>query len=110
MDWHPFMDTLLATASEDTTVKVSVIPDGGMDSNLNEAAVSLQGHQKKAHLLHFHPGANNVLASAGYDHDIKIWDIESQAELMSFTDHEELIQSFEWNSVGSMIATTCKDK
>lgn len=109
-DWHPFMDTLLATASEDTSVKVSVIPDEGLTTNLNECAVTLKGHQKKAHLLHFHPGANNVLASAAYDHDIKVWDIEAQAEMYGFTDHSELIQSFEWNSNGSMIGTTCKDK
>jgi coronin-1B/1C/6 len=110
MDWHPFMETLLATASEDCSVKVSVIPDEGLTENVNEAAVSLNGHQKKAALVHFHPGANNVLASSGYDHDIKIWDIEAQAEMMAFTEHDELIQSYEWNSVGSLIASTCQDK
>lgn len=110
MDWHPFMDTLLATSSEDCTVKVSVIPDEGLTENINEAAVTLSGHQKKAALLHFHPGANNVLASSAYDHDLKIWDIEAQSEMMAFTEHEELIQSFEWNDNGSRIASTCKDK
>lgn len=109
MDWNPFMDSLLATASEDCLIKVSVIPEG-FETNVNEAAVTLQGHEKKLGLIHFHPTANNVLGSCAYDHMVKLWDIEAQAELKTFNDHAELIQSFEWNGDGSMIASTSKDK
>eukprot|EP00474_Spongospora_subterranea_P009339 CRZ09797.1 hypothetical protein [Spongospora subterranea] len=109
-DWNPFVDTLLATAAEDNDVKISVIPDEGLTDNITEAIVELKGHQKKAAIVHFHPAANNVLASSGYDHVIKFWDIEKQAEIAEVTQHTELIQSFEWNMDGSLVVSTCKDK
>jgi len=61
-------------------------------------------------MLHFHPTANNVLGSVGYDNAVKIWDIEKQKEIISFDDHPDLPQSFEWNEDGSLLATYCKDK
>lgn len=109
-DFNPFIPTLLATVSEDCTAKISVLPEDGLTENINEAAVTLAGHDKKVALAHFHPTANNVLATSSYDSTIKVWDIEQQAEMCMNTDHNELIQSFEWNSSGSMMATTCKDK
>eukprot|EP00455_Lapot_gusevi_P010982 TRINITY_DN1503_c0_g1_i2.p1 TRINITY_DN1503_c0_g1~~TRINITY_DN1503_c0_g1_i2.p1 ORF type:complete len:460 (-),score=201.54 TRINITY_DN1503_c0_g1_i2:332-1648(-) len=110
VDWNPFNEHILATASEDCTAKVSIIPEGGLQGTLDEAVVTLNGHDKKLSLVHFHPTANNVLATASADLTIRVWDIERQSEMTSFTDHPDLIQSFEWNAVGSQIATTCKDK
>lgn len=60
--------------------------------------------------MHFHPTANNILASSGYDHVIKVWDIEKQGEVLDISDHTDLIQSFEWNATGSQVVSTCKDK
>jgi coronin-1B/1C/6 len=45
-----------------------------------------------------------------YDQDLKVWDVEKQKELFSYNDHPDQIHGFSWNSVGSLIATTCKDK
>lgn len=109
-DWNPFIDSLLATVSEDCTAKVSVLPEEGLTENISEAAVTLVGHDKKVALAHFHPTANNVLGTSSYDYTIKVWDIEKQAEILTNRDHTELIQSFEWNTDGSMIASTCKDR
>jgi len=100
---------MLATASEDCTVKVSVIPEEGVEK-VTEANATLEGHQKKLALLHFHPGANNILASSAFDNTIKVWDIEKSQAIFSIEEHPDLPQSFEWNENGSLMATTCKDK
>lgn len=53
---------LIASCSEDTTVKVWGIPEDGFKETETEALITLQGHGRKVTLLRFHPTANNVLA------------------------------------------------
>jgi WD40 repeat protein len=110
LDFSPFKEVLLATCSEDSTIKVSIIPEGGIEETISQETVSLSGHEKRVSLLHFHPVAENLLASAGYDNIIKVWDVERQSEALAFNNHPDFIQSFEWNRKGSLMASTCKDK
>ena len=110
LDFSPFNDNMLATASEDCSVKVSLIPQGGLVSNQDEAVATLLGHEKKLAYVHFHPTASNVLASASYDLTVRVWDLEKQQERSLISDHPDLIQSFEWSGDGSQLATTCKDR
>lgn len=58
----PFDDSLLATAAEDSVVKLWKIPDN-MKDNMTAAAVTLTGHKKRVESLQFHPTANNVMAT-----------------------------------------------
>jgi len=109
-DWSPFNDYMVATASDDCTAKISIIPEGGLKASQEESVATLSGHDKKLHLVHFHPTAENILATSAYDLSIRCWDITKQAQVASFEGHPDLIQSFEWNSLGSQIATTCKDR
>ena len=111
MDLHfsPFNQECLATASDDTTVKVWNIPSE-MTSDVDDAQVTLTGHNKKVILVRWNPVANNVLSSVSYDNTIKIWDVESGVERSSFNDHPETIHSFDWNFNGSKYLTYCKDK
>ena len=46
--WNPFNDNIIASASEDCTVKLWHIPDGGLGlaSDLTEHLVELQGHRQ----------------------------------------------------------------
>ena len=43
--WSPFNDNIIASASEDCTVKLWYIPDGGLHEDLTEYLVELQGHR-----------------------------------------------------------------
>ena len=45
--FSPFMDSLLATTSEDGLAKLWVIPEGGITSHVKEANAELKGHTKK---------------------------------------------------------------
>lgn len=123
IDFNPFDDSMFASASEDTTIKIWSIPEDweptdekglarpSSDSNLKESLVDLVGHRKKVTLLRYHPTANNVLASTSADHTVKFWDVEKAEEISTldgFGDY--LIQDIVWDVRGEVCATSCKDK
>jgi len=109
-DFNPFVNNQIATASEDCTVRIVNFPDGGLKEDINEANAILEGHQKKLALVKYHPTASNVLASCAYDYEVKAWDVSTQQCLFTNKDHNEMLQSLEWNADGSLLGTTCKDK
>jgi len=74
-DFSPFKDDLLATASEDGTIKFWLIPEEGITKNVTECDAELRGHAKKLIFSKFHPGADYTMASCGADSTIRIWDI-----------------------------------
>lgn len=121
MDFNPFDDSMFASASEDTTIKLWSIPDdweptdekglAKKGDNLSESLVDLEGHRKKVTLLRFHPTASNVLASTSSDYTVKTWDVEKAEEISTFSDFgDNLIQDVVWNMTGDVYATSCKDK
>lgn len=110
LEFSPFADTLLATASEDGTVKLTLLPADGLKADISQAVQTLEGHQKKLSLIRWHPTANNVLSSCAYDNAVKLWDVEKGKELFSIDEHPDFPISMEWNEDGSLLATSCKDK
>ena len=109
--WNPFNDDIIASSSEDATVKIWQIPDGGLVENLTQPLITLEGiHQRRVGHVAWNPVADNILLSASHDHIIAIWNLETQACISEITCHPDLIFSVCWNHNGSMIATTCKDK
>jgi len=65
VQWCPHNDSVIASASEDCTVKIWQIPDVGLYRNLDEPVVDLLAHQRRVGLVLWHPTAHNVLLSAG---------------------------------------------
>jgi coronin-1B/1C/6 len=120
VDFNPFDDTMFASASEDTTIKLWGIPDDWEPTdergfaktgpNLTESLTDLVGHRKKVTLLRYHPTANNILLSASADHSIKTWDVEKGEAIASFENVEELTQDIVWDLRGDTYAASCKDK
>eukprot|EP00744_Colponema_vietnamica_P001558 GILI01002569.1.p1 GENE.GILI01002569.1~~GILI01002569.1.p1 ORF type:complete len:485 (+),score=153.73 GILI01002569.1:38-1456(+) len=109
-DFNPFHDNLLATCSEDSTIKVWGIPDGGLTEDLTTELSSLSGHAKKVSFVQFHPTADHVLASASFDQTVRVWDVEANAEVYQVGGHQDNILSLQWNYDGSLLTTTCKDR
>eukprot|EP00286_Rhodomonas_abbreviata_P029053 CAMPEP_0181292954 /NCGR_PEP_ID=MMETSP1101-20121128/2797_1 /TAXON_ID=46948 /ORGANISM="Rhodomonas abbreviata, Strain Caron Lab Isolate" /LENGTH=442 /DNA_ID=CAMNT_0023397489 /DNA_START=73 /DNA_END=1401 /DNA_ORIENTATION=+ len=110
-EFNPFDDSLISTASEDTTIKVWGIPEGGLTENLTTPLVDLHGHKRKVTLLRHHPTAENVLASVSGDFSVKLWDIAKASEISSLPEvHTQLIQDIVWDHTGKEYATSSKDK
>jgi coronin-1B/1C/6 len=110
-EFNPFHDHIVCSASEDTTVKVWGIPEGGPTENVTTPLVDLTGHSRKVILLRAHPTANNVLASVSSDETVKLWDIEKGAEFQNnHGSNDQLIQEIVWDFTGANYATSSKDK
>lgn len=106
----PYNDNLIASGSEDCLVKVWEIPDGGLQENLSESLVDLEGHQRRVGIIKWHPLAENVLLSAAFDYQIIIWDIGTASAMKQIDCHADTIYCCAWNFNGSLLATTSKDK
>jgi len=120
VDFNPFDDSMFASASEDTTIKLWSVPedweptdDQGLakpGDNLTESLVDLTGHMKKVTLLRYHPTASNILLSTSADCTTKVWDIERGEAVTTFTEMQDLVHDIIWDVRGDMYATSCKDK
>jgi len=110
IQWNPFDENLIASASEDCTIKVWKIPDGGLKTDLTDAIVELHGHQRKVGCIQWHPLANNILASAGFDNKIIVWNVERAEPAIVIDGHTDTIYSMSWSKDGDLLATTSKDK
>mmetsp|Transcript_32075 Transcript_32075/g.51830 ORF Transcript_32075/g.51830 Transcript_32075/m.51830 type:complete len:689 (+) Transcript_32075:178-2244(+) len=107
-DWNPFNDSMIATGSEDCTVKVWDVPQGGLKENLEVPLLSLNEHTRKIVTVDFCPIAS-VLATTSFDCTIKIWDLEMGKPRFTVDDLPN-VQSLSWAFDGSKVAAFCKDK
>ena len=120
IDWNPFDDSMMATASEDTNIKIWSIPDdweptdekglGKAGKDLETSLLDLEGHAKKVTLLRFHPTASNTLLSTGADHTCKVWDIEAGSAVSTYSGINDLTQDIVWDVRGDTYACSSKDK
>jgi coronin-1B/1C/6 len=108
--WCPHNDNLIASASEDCTIKVWDIPNGGLTKNLTDCVADLVAHQRRVGCLAWHPSAYLILMSAGSDNKVIIWNVATAVILTQLDCHPDMIYTCFWNLDGSKIATTCKDK
>ena len=95
-DFYPFNDNLIATASDDSHVKVWQIPEE-FTEDLKEPVANLQGHNKKVNFVQYHPTAEHTLASASLDLTVKVWDIQKQAAALTIEGAADSFFTLEWN-------------
>ncbi|TNN70076.1 Coronin-1B [Liparis tanakae] len=111
IEFCPHNDNIIASGSEDCSVMIWEIPDGGLTSPLTDPVVKLEGHSKRVGILSWHPTAHNVLLSAGCDNVVILWNVARGEEVVRIDSvHTDLIYSACWNRDGSKILTSCKDK
>ena len=65
IQWSPHNDNLIASGSEDCTVKVWEIPEEGLTQNLEDPIRDLVLHQRRVGLVVWHPTAHNILLTGG---------------------------------------------
>ena len=109
-EFSPFNDSLLATASEDGKIKMWVIPEDGITTDVSECDAELRGHSKKLIFCKFHPSADYTLASCGCDMTVRLWDISQQKCAQTYEELKNVATGFEWSHNGSLLACLTKDK
>ncbi|KFP24544.1 Coronin-2A [Colius striatus] len=113
--WNPFNDFVIASCSEDATVKIWDIPKHLLTTNITSPKKELLGHVRKVGLIEWHPTANNILFSSGYDYKIMIWNLDTKEVVVSnpvkiLDAHRDVVLSMSFNTDGSLLATACRDK
>mmetsp|Transcript_18400 Transcript_18400/g.37490 ORF Transcript_18400/g.37490 Transcript_18400/m.37490 type:complete len:459 (-) Transcript_18400:134-1510(-) len=108
-EFNPFDDNMLVSASEDMTLKIWSIPDGGITQHMKEPLAALEGHGKKVSFCTFNPSAGGIVASTSYDLTCRIWNLNEQEEVSCLPIPDQVL-SLKWNYTGSLLAATCKDK
>ncbi|KAG7459041.1 hypothetical protein MATL_G00227040 [Megalops atlanticus] len=113
--WNPFNDFCIASCSEDTMVKIWEIPKHGVLKNITVPCKELQGHARRVGLIEWHPTANNILFSTAYDYQVMIWNLDFPEQVIknpvkTIGLHMDVVLSISFNTDGSRMATSCKDK
>ncbi|NXP27261.1 COR2A protein, partial [Scytalopus superciliaris] len=113
--WNPFNDFVIASCSEDRTVKIWDIPNHLLQRNITSPKKELLGHSRRVGLIEWHPTAGNILFSSGYDYKVMIWNLDVQEAVISnpvkiLDVHTDVILSMSFNTDGSRLATACRDK
>src|SRR6516165_1587648 len=73
-----------------------------------QAPTELKGHTEKVHGLAFSPD-DKLLATAGFDNNVKIWEFGSTKEPRTLTGHTGPVYSVAFNNDGTMLASASHD-
>jgi len=109
IQWCPHNDDIIASGSEDCTVKVWQIPEGGLLRNLEEPVVELVAHQRRVGLVVWHPTVENILLSGGSDNKIFVWNV-GMGEAITEIEFPDIPLSASWSFSGDKFVMSCKDK
>jgi hypothetical protein len=103
------MSNLIATASDDATVRLWEFSQEGVVEDLTVEKQKFTGHSKKVGLLNFSPTVAEIIASASFDNTVNVWNI-CNGQSYSKVQFNDGIWSLDWNQNGSLIGLTTKEK
>lgn len=109
LKFSPFNSGLLASASDDGTVKLWSIPEEGLQEDMNTELQAFSNHSRKACLIDFHPTVKELVASAGSHNDLFVWNI-TDASVVKSLKMVDQAYSMEWNSKGNLLGVMTKNK
>lgn len=109
LEFSPFHDGLLATASQDCLVKVWHIPEKGLETSLTNPECTFSHKQRRVERVGFHPTTDFLMHSTSAG-SINLWDLTEQKEVFVNSEHPEVIQAISWKQDGTILATACKDR
>lgn len=110
LEFSPFHDGLLATASLDCLVKIWLIKsEKGLEHSISEPECTFSHKLRRVETVGFHPTSDCLLYSTSAG-NVSLFDLNMQEEFFSFNKHPDVIQSLSWKQDGTVFATSCKDK
>ncbi|KIK54070.1 hypothetical protein GYMLUDRAFT_49018 [Collybiopsis luxurians FD-317 M1] len=118
-DWSPHDDSLVASGGDDGKLMIWKVDESAFEGWGSEHWVPkdfdpvwrIDASSRKVGQVLFHPTASNVLASATGDHVVKLWDLARTEDPKNvLSGHNDAIQSLAFNSTGTLLVTTCRDR
>lgn len=119
-DWSPHADSIVASGGEDGKVMIWKVDDvfegwaeDGWEPPSDFGPVArIDASPKKIGQVVWHPTVAHVLASASGEHTVKVWDLTSgDGDVRAvLSGHADAIQSIAFDPVGTVLATTCRDR
>lgn len=110
MDFSPFHENMLATASADATLRLWAMPNGPLTETTDKPEAILKGHSKKVMLMKWHPSAEMTIASAGQAGGVRIWDVQMERSMFNYDKNTALPWTMSWNNNGSLVSVISKEK
>ena len=114
--FSPFHSHIMATASDDSTVKIWQLDDStGVTKDMDEgdAVANLATHRHAVRTCNFHPTVEGLLFTSSLDLTVRSHDINSGKEVgllnMNLVEGGQ-VSNLTFNYDGSLIAAACKDK
>ena len=109
-EFAPFNANLLATASDDGRVGLWEIPSTGLEANLEEPSMVLEGHRHRVSWVTWAPYVESLLASGSFDSTIRLWDVDAGACLTEMDCFEAEPTGIAFSYDNSTLATAARDK
>jgi coronin-1B/1C/6 len=93
----------------DSTVRLWEIPQGGLNHDINTENQKFTGHSKKVGMINFHPTVADIIASAGFDNTVNVWNFVNGNSYSKININDNPL-CLEWNENGSLLGITTKEK
>lgn len=110
LDFSPFHQNMLATASADATLRLWAMPQGSLTETVDKAEAVLNGHSKKVMLMKWHPSAEFAIGSASQAGGVRIWDVQLERTQFNYSGNTAVPWSIAWNHNGSLMSLFTKEK
>ncbi|RUS22255.1 WD40-repeat-containing domain protein [Endogone sp. FLAS-F59071] len=108
LDWNKYTEHTIVTGSVDHTVKVWDL------RHLDRELVCLRGHEYAVRKVKCSPHQGNIVASAGYDMSVRVWDVAAPGEMKMVELHDlhtEFVLGVDFNLyIEGQIATCAWDE
>ncbi|CAA9991309.1 coronin, putative [Plasmodium knowlesi strain H] len=110
LQFNPCFSEILASGSEDLTVRVWEIPHNDESvKEIKDPQCILKGHKKKISIIDWNPMNYYIMCSSGFDSFVNIWDIENEKRAFQIVMPKKL-SSLKWNIKGNLLSGTCVGK